>query len=156
MENYTLFAVLLLGLCQIAFFVALAVLIRAWAARKQEEIEQRIDALVQEWVSQPAPNKPSKLALLVEAMGNTVGAAAARSIMATFKAESAHTAAEANRVAGDLEEANNPLMSVLAGGARGKGAAVMKLAQLLLPMIKGAGNHNADNGGGEPPRSMSL
>jgi len=147
---------IILGLCQIVTFVGLSCLFRMWADRKQAEIEQRIDAALHDWCDQLEEGKPSKLALAADAVGETVGAAAAKALMRSLKVDNSHVARVANGLSDEVQAEQNPLLGLLAGGARGKGAAVMKLAGLLGPMLAGRGSSGPDTGtnghGGKPPR----
>jgi len=149
-------AAIILGLCQIVTFAGLSCLFRMWADRKQAEIEQRIDAALHDWCDQPEEGMPSKLALAADAIGATVGASAAKALMRSLKVENSHVARVANGLAEEVQAEQNPLLGLLAGGARGKGAAVMKLAGLLGPMLAGRGSSSTDTGsnghGGKPPR----
>ena len=149
-------AAIILGLCQIVTFAGLSCLFRMWADRKQAEIEQRIDAALHDWCDQPEEGMPSKLALAADAIGATVGASAAKALMRSLKVENSHVARVANGLADEVQAEQNPLLGLLAGGARGKGAAVMKLAGLLGPMLAGRGSSSTDTGsnghGGKPPR----
>jgi len=149
-------AAIMLGLCQIVTFTGLACLFRMWADRKQSEIEQRIDAALHDWCDQPEEGMPSKLALAADAIGATVGAAAAKALMRSLKVDNSHVARVANGLSDEVQAEQNPLLGLLAGGARGKGAAVMKLAGLLGPMLAGKGSSGTDTGsnghGGKPPR----
>lgn len=111
--------------------------------RKQREVEAKIKALAEEWLIATSDKEPSKLAALVDAMGTVVGSAAARSIMASLSASNSQVARVANGLSDELQGAQNPIMALLSGGKRGKGAAVARLTQLLLPML---GNKN---GGGK-------
>jgi len=146
----------MLGLCQIVTFAGLSCLFRMWADRKQAEIEQRIDAALHDWCDQPEEGKPSKVALAADAVGETVGAAVAKALMRSLKVDNSHVARVANGLAEEVQAEQNPLLGLLAGGARGKGAAVMKLAGLLGPMLAGRGSSSTDTGsnghGGKPPR----
>jgi ApbE superfamily uncharacterized protein (UPF0280 family) len=112
---------------------------------------------VRSWEQSEEEGKPSKLAVSLDAMGTVVGAAAARSIMASVQAEQSHMAKVANGVSDELQGQANPIIGLLAGGRRGKGAAILKLAQILGPMLAGSGtsNHGHDGSGG-PPQSLSL
>jgi len=134
-----IFAVFLLGLCQIAGAIVAAVLIRRYIARLRAEIESQIAGALSDLVSQPAPDQPSKLALIVDMAGAVIGSAAARSIMASLSADKSHAANVANGVADQIQAQQNPLLAILAGGKRGKNAGVLRLAQMLGPLLSGSG-----------------
>lgn len=127
----------LLGICQIVSFIGLYLLITMWADRKQRQIEARIDAVLREWLVPESEGKPHKLAQMVAALGEVVGTAAARSIMASINADKSHATRVANGLTEEIEGAQNPIMGLLAGGKRGKGAAVARLMELIAPMMGG-------------------
>ena len=139
-------AAIMVSLAQIMSFVAFGWLLRVWADRKQAEIERRIDTAIRSWVEPPEEGKPSQVALVMQEAGTVIGQAAARSIMATFGAEASHEARVANGASEVLEAQANPLMSFLAGGRRGKGAALQRLTQLVMPLLTKAGNHGTESG----------
>jgi hypothetical protein len=119
-----------------------------WLVRREKRaMADRLDALQHEWLDHDE-GQPHKLAQAIDAAGAVVGSAAARSIMASLGADASHAARAANGAADVMQAQQNPLLSLLAGGKRGKGAAVMRLAEMLGPMLSGAGNHN---GNGAPP-----
>lgn len=114
-------------------------------SRERKRLSKILDALQHEWLDH-AEGQPHKLSQAVEAMGAVVGSAAARSIMASINADASHVARAANIASDGLEGARNPLLGLLAGGKRGKGAAVLRLAELLGPMLGSAGGKGeADN-----------
>jgi hypothetical protein len=137
-------AAVLLGVIQLVGFAGLSWFLRLYFDRKQAEIEARLDAVVREWVVAESPDKPSKLALFIEAAGSTVGSAAARSIMATLSASDSHAARAANAAVDGLQAQQNPIIALLTGAKRGKGAAVMRLAEMLGPLLGGKGNGAGD------------
>jgi len=145
-------AAILLGLSEIIGFMALSLLIRHIINAKQAEIEQRAEEALHRWLDPQPEGKPSKFAEFLDAGGSVVGSAAARSIMASLGAERSHTARAANGLVDEIEGAQNPILGLLSGGKRGKGAAIAKLAQMLLPML--AGHNGAGAPGVEtiPPR----
>lgn len=138
-------AVILLAVCQVLGFVGLSWFLRLYFDRKQAEIEARITATLKDWMEQPAPDQPSKFAQLVQMAGTVIGSAAAHSIMASLNASDSHAARAANSAADSLQAQTNPLLALLAGGKRGKGAAVLRLAEMLGPLLTGAGR-SGDNG----------
>lgn len=142
-----LLAVGLLMLCQCVCFIGIYWLITRWAERKQREIERRIDAVIRDWTSPGGEGKPSRFAQLVYTMGETVGQAAARSLQSTLKADASHVARVANGVSDTLEAQANPLSALISGTGRGKGAAIRRLGELILPMLAGGG-HGGDNDNG--------
>lgn len=115
--------------------------------REKRRLSDRLDALQHEWFDHPE-GQPHKAAQVIDAAGAVIGSAAARSIMASLGADASHAARAANGAADMLQAQQNPLLGLLAGGKRGKGAAVMRLAEMLGPMLSGGGNHN---GNGAPP-----
>lgn len=150
-------AAALLGICEIIGFVGFGWLIRQWFESKQAEIERRLADTMQEWLVQPAPDKPSKLAELADAAGTVIGSAAARSIMATVSQSQSAIAHVANGAADQLQGQTNPILGLLQGGKRGKGAAVLRLAQMLGPMLGGlGGGKSGSNGGTEKPPRMNM
>ena len=133
------FAVFLLGVAQIVGAFVAAVMIRRYIAQLRAEVESQISEAIRDLVSQPAPDQPSKLAQLVDMAGTVIGSAAARSIMANLNADKSHMANVANGAADQIQAQQNPLLALLAGGKRGKGAAVLRLAEMLGPMLGGIG-----------------
>lgn len=132
-------AIILLGICQIlapfgAFFV-----LRRYVERKQAEIEARAEAALHQWIDQPGPDKPSKLAETLGVMGSVVGSTAAKSLMLSAQQQSSSLAQVANGIADPLAAQQNPLVSLLGGSRRGKNAAVLRLAEMLGPMLSGGG-----------------
>ena len=107
-------------------------------ARERKRISEILEGLQHEWLEH-AEGQPHKLSQVVEAMGVVVGSAAARSIMASLNADASHAARAANIASDGIEAARNPLLGLLSGGKRGKGAAVLRLAELLGPMLGSAG-----------------
>jgi hypothetical protein len=122
-------------------------------SREKRHISELLTDLQQEWLVAPE-GEPHKAAKVLDAAGAVVGSAAARSIMASLGADASHAARAAN-TAGDLIQAQqNPILGLLAGGKRGKGAAVLRLAEMLGPMLSGNGNgaHSGIDGGTPPAR----
>jgi hypothetical protein len=126
-------AAVILALTQILTGILVCWWIRRTIAAKQAEISQ----IWLDLIEQPDPTKPSRLALFVDTCGATIGSAAARSIMATLSTADGHAARAANTASDLIQAQNNPIMALLQGGKRGKGAAVMRLAELLGPMLMG-------------------
>jgi hypothetical protein len=131
--------VFLTGLLQ---SIIVVVGLRWLLSRERERIADSLADLQREWFSAPE-GEPHKAAKVLDAAGSVVGAAAARSIMASLGADASHAARAANGAADILQAQQNPLMALLSGGKRGKGAAVMRLAEMLGPMLGG----NKLNGG---------
>jgi len=113
--------------------------------REKRRFAVRLDEIQHEWFDH-AEGEPHKAAQVLDASGAVVGSAAARSIMASLNAEKSHVARVAGGMADELQSQQNPLLGLLAGGKRGKGAAVMQLAQLLGPVLMG-GSHNGNGTG---------
>lgn len=111
-----------------------------YAERLRASYEARLAALLREWGSPGADGGPSQLASLVDAAGTVIGRAAAQSIMASVSASDAHVARVANGLADEVQGRQNPVLGLLAGGRRGKGAAVARLAELLGPLLSSAGS----------------
>jgi len=149
-------AALVYSFCQVLIFGALVLCLRAWAAHKQAEIEHRIDAVLRDWFTPEAEGEPHKAAKAVAAMGEVVGAAAARSIMASLSADRSHVARAANGAAEELQAVQNPVLGLLTGGRRGKGAALRQLAAALGPMLAGGGIGGPPDNGSNPGGSSSV
>jgi len=145
-----LIAVILLGICQIAALFSSVYLVRRYVEAKQAQFEAKLADLV----TPPSEGKPSKLSLIVDAAGTVIGSAAARSLMATLQQRNSSVAQVANGQADLLQAQANPLLALLSGGKRGKGAAVQRLAELLGPMLFG-GQGIKSNGAGASPVSIS-
>lgn len=86
---------------------------------------------------------------MVEALGAVIGSAAARSLSASINADASHAARAANAAADVMEAQQNPLVSLISGTKRGKGAAMARLAQMLGPMLQRSNGNNHQEGG--PP-----
>jgi hypothetical protein len=142
-------AAILLGICQIVTMFGACLLIRLWAERKQEEIERKLLIAIHSWVDAPGEGQPSKVGVIMEAVGALVGAAAAKSLMASVKQQSSSVAQVANGLSDSIEAQQNPLLAMM-GGKRGKGSAVERLLTLIGPML--GGNHKQDGGGAPPPK----
>lgn len=145
-----LLVAILFGIIQILCCVSFCVFLRWFFNAKQAEVESRLETAFREWVEQPEPGKPSKLAETTAAVGAVIGQAAAQSIMASLNAERSHLARVANGAADELQGQQNPLVALLAGGRRGKGAAVLRLAEMLGGMV--GRNHNGSSTDGESVR----
>lgn len=149
-------AAILLGISQVITTFGACLLLRKFLNAKQAEIEARAERALRDWVESPKEGQPSKLAVMVDAMGAVVGSSAARSLRASLQQEASSVAQVANGAADQLQAQANPLLGILAGGKRGKGAALMRLAEMLGPAFLG-NKHNGDGGGvSAPPRNMSL
>lgn len=150
-------AAVVLGIVQVLCTISVCIFLRHFFQAKQAELEQRAEEMLHLWVDAPAPDKPSKLAEVVGAVGEVVGRTAAQSIMASLSAGQSHVARAANSMADEVQGAQNPILGLLTGGKRGKGAAIAKLAQVLGPAIfggaAGAGAGTGDNG---QPRSSVM
>jgi len=147
-------AAVLLGICQIIGFLGLSWLLRMYFDHKQAEIERRIDATLREWFTPEHEGEPHKAAKALSAMGEVVGAAAARSIMASIAADRSHVARAANGAADELQGVQNPILGLLSGGRRGKGAALAQLAAALGPMLGGGNGGNGGNGSNPGGKSV--
>lgn len=79
--------------------------------------------------------KPSKAALFVEMVGDVMGRSMAHSIMASLGSEKGKVARLANSFVEEGQTAQNPLLRLLSGGRRGKGAGLASLVELLVPML---------------------
>lgn len=134
-----LLPVVLLALTQVLCFAGLAVFLRWLLNAKQREIEQKLDAAMRQWLESPEEGKPSKLAELLYTAGQVVGQSAANSIMRSLDSDKGHIARVANGVADGIEGSQNPILGLLSGGKRGKGAAVKRLGELLMGMFSGGG-----------------
>ena len=156
MNTTVIICALLLAVCQIITMLGACLLFRRFFNAKQAEIEARAEAALREWVEAPE-GQASKAALLVASMGKVVGDEAARAIMARFKQDASSTAQVANGISEPLLAQQNPIMALLTGGRRGKGSAVMRLAELLGPMLLGGkGQGQAASNGQDEPRQGSF
>lgn len=145
-------AIAALLLCQLVVLICGVVLLPRWIARKQEDIERRLNETVHSWVDSPGVTDegkplPSKMAEVLEVMGVVVGSAAARSLRASLQQQASSQAQVANGALDQLQGAENPLLGLLAGGRRGKGAAIQALALKLWEMFPkgGAGNGHSES-----------
>lgn len=154
---------MIVSIC-ILFAVLVQPFLLLWLVNRQilkekREIQARIDALVSEWFTAPE-GQPHKAAQVLDLAGTVVGAAAARSIMATLGQRASSAAMVANSAADGIQAQANPLMALLAGGmgrkAGGKGAAVMRLAELLGPMLAGRNGGNSQQSEAPHRDSFSL
>lgn len=146
-------AVGILALCQALTVVLACRWLSVMVQRKQTDIETRIRDLVQDWTTPPAEGKPHKLAELLSVMGAVVGQAAAGSIMASLSAEKSQVARVANNLSDEIIGQQNPILGLLAGGKRGKGAAVGQLMKLLGGAL---GNRPAGANGDQGQQSSYL
>jgi len=137
-----LIALALLQICQIATLLTSVLLIRRYVEKKQCQFEEKLADLV----TPPSEGAPSKLSLMIDAMGSVVGSAAARSLLATLQQRNSSVAQVANGQADLIQSQTNPLLTVLTGGKRGKHAAVARLAELLGPMLFKGGPGEGNNG----------
>jgi len=130
-------AAILLGLCQIVTTFGACLLLRRFINAKQAEIEAKAEASLRAWIDLQGENhdQPSKLALMLDGMGAVVGSAAARSLMNSIKQPASAAANVANGIAEPMIAQQNPLLAMLTTGKRGKGAAVLRLAELLGGML---------------------
>lgn len=142
-------AAIILGCIQILGFVGLSWSLRLYFDRKQAEIESRIDATVRGWMEPTEDGKMSKFGELLDAAGSVIGRAAAHSIMGALSSQDGKAARLANDLSANVEAKQNPIMALLAGGKRGKGAAVMRLAELLGPMLSRSGGSGSNHTGGD-------
>ncbi len=114
----------------------------------RDEIQEELETLQIKWLLPASEGKPSHLAEIFDAAGRTVGTAAAQSIMRSFNAEKSHLSRVANEVGGEIVAEQNPMMGLLAGGKRGKGAAFTKLANMIAPMLANINPNHGNNGNG--------
>lgn len=136
-------AAILLGVCQIITMLGCVLLLRKLINAKQAEMEARAEKALRDWIDAPEAGKPSKLALMLDAAGAVVGSATARSLMASLKQDASAQAHVANGIADTLQSQQNPVLGLLTGGKRGKGAAVLRLAEMLGPMFAGGKGNGA-------------
>jgi hypothetical protein len=150
-------------ICQCLGVVGLCLAIRQFTNAKQAELQAKLEDAIHDWVDSPGKDaqdkaKPSKLAISLDAMGAVVGVSAAKSLMNSLQVETSHTARAANGVSDVLEAQKNPIIGLLAGGKRGKGAAIARLTEVLSPMFSGtgAGSGASSPSDGNHQRPMSL
>ena len=116
---------------------------------KQAEIEAKLENALRDWTEAQPDGKPSKLGLMLDATGAVVGSAAARSLMATMKQSAGADTHLANGVSDQLQAESNPLLGLLANTKRGKGAALMRLASLVGPLLNPSGPSQAEGKNGQ-------
>ena len=141
-------AVILGFLGVIVTLVLSAVGVVWYVGRMRSDYEARLQSVVHSWCDPGSNGAPSRLANVVDAMGTVLGRAAAQSIMASMSASDSHVARVAGGLADEAQGRQNPLLGLLAGGRRGKGAAVARLAELLGPMLMQAGSSSEVSGNG--------
>ncbi len=137
-----MFSGLILGLAGTGVIVSRGIC--SYFDRKQSQIELRLDAMIHDYIDPQGEGKPSRLADITTQLGMIVGAAAAQQIIKSLQTEQGHVGKTVN---GLLAE-QSPLLGLLSGGRRGKGAGLAKLAEMLAPMMaggSGAGNGNNGN-----------
>lgn len=127
--------------------------------KKQAEIQGRLELAIRDWVEPQEENKPSKLAVSIDMAGTIIGSAAARSLMHNLSQANTAMTVAANNASEQITAAQNPLGAMLAnlgGGKRGKGAAVARLVDLLVPLLRGAtgGDHGSHSSGGQQTFSL--
>lgn len=149
---YVVVACGLLSICQFVMLLCAGVWIQRILDRKILEVRNQIQGAIEDLVTAPAPDQPSKLAQLLDLAGSVVGSAAARSIMASLAADKSHAVRVANSASDELEAQQNPIMSILAGTKRGRGAGLLRLAGLLGGIL-GTGTGPAGSGGVQLPLS---
>jgi hypothetical protein len=139
---------LLLVISQIVTVFGVCWMLRRFFNSKQAEIEAKAEAALRSWIELQGENhdQPSKLALILDSAGAVVGSAAARSMMASLKQSTSAPAQVANGIAEPMLAQQNPLLAMLTTGKRGKGAAVLRLAEMLggvfgKPLDSGNGSH---------------
>lgn len=147
-----LIAALVVCSVQIACFVGAGLWVQWQFRRKEAELREAANRLIREWFVPPAEDQPHKAAEVLAALGEVVGRTAAQSIMASIAAERASVARQANGAAEDIMAAQNPLLGLLSGGKKGKGAAIAKLAGLLGPMLAGPKGNGSDQAAGQSVR----
>lgn len=130
-------------LCQIVGFAGLGWWLRLLADKKQRDIEAKLEASLRSWIEPGEGGKPSKFAQMLYASGEVIGQAAAKSLMGAIKQPDTAAARQGNMFAEDIIAQQNPLMGLLTGTKRGKGAALMRLAELLGPMLTGRNGNDS-------------
>lgn len=133
---------LIVGLSVLVGAAGICLYLRHLLNTKQAELEARVEDAVRSWIAVGAEDEkgnpsPSKLAVLMDSLGAVVGAAAARTIMASLRVDNSHVARVANGLADEVQGASNPILGLLMGGKRGKGAAVMRLAEIMQSVLAG-------------------
>lgn len=131
-------ALVLLAFCQLVALVGIAWYFNRILERKQRILEDLVRSWIQTWLTPPGEGKPHKLAELIAAAGEVIGSSAARSIMASLNADKSHVARAANGIVDEAQAQANPILALLAGSKRGKGAALARLAELIGPALMGA------------------
>jgi hypothetical protein len=150
-------ALILLGIAQITVTIGVIFAARRYIEDKQAELEERATLILADWFNPASPTEASKMAALLDAAGAIIGGAAARSIMGSLGQRDSSVAKAANGAADEIEATQNPLMGLLGKSKRGRGAAVARLGQLLLPMLSNiGGNGKANDRMGKPPQSFSM
>jgi hypothetical protein len=149
-------AAILLGICQIITMLGATLLLRHFLNAKQAEIEARLEETVREWTAAQPDDQPSKLAVMLDATGSVIGSAAARSLMASLKQVQSSNAQVANGLSDQLQAEANPILGLLTSGKRGKGAAMMRLASLLGPLLTGKGGTTGNHGSGSGQGQFKL
>jgi len=144
-----LFLCAFVSIAVLSFPIIINHVIRRIIDQKQADIEAKIAELSATWLEPAGEGKSSRLAEVFDLAGKTVGSAAARSIMQNLKSDEGHVAMVANGLADEIQGKQNPLLGLLAGRKRGKGAAVMKLAEMLGPMIQNMGQGGGSGNGHE-------
>jgi hypothetical protein len=143
-----LLAFCLIGIAQIVTIIGACLYLRRVLEHKQAEVEDKLTASLRSWIEPQGEGKLSKLAELMDLGGTVIGAAAAREIMMSLNADKGHALKAGNQIADGLEASANPLLGMLRGGKRGKGAALARLAEMLGPML--ASQFNAGGNGNKP------
>lgn len=128
---------LLLVLCavcvQTLVIIGGGILAAVWIRREKRALQTRLE----EWFIPPAEGQSSRISQAIEAAAALIGSAAARSIMATLRADKSHVQRVVNNLTEEGEASANPLMAMLTAGGKGKGSSLGKLASMLAPMLAG-------------------
>lgn len=116
---------------------------------KIDEKEQKFSQAIMSVIDSPDINTPSVLAQAVDQAGQVFARSLMKESAIQVKAENSHVARVANGISDEIEAQQNPLVALLAGNKRGKNSAVIRLAELLTPMLANKGGNN-----GQLPMSL--
>jgi hypothetical protein len=152
-----LFALLFVALCTLVSPVLTVVLLKRYFERKQAELTAQVTDLARDFLAPPAEGQPSKFAIAIDSAGTIIGSAAAKSLMATMAQSNSAVANVANGITGQIEAERNPLKTLVSGGKRGRGAALTRLAEMLMPMLlsgRNGGSPTPSNHNGTGPFNL--
>jgi hypothetical protein len=144
---------ILLIACTILSPLLTIALFRRFFEAKQAEITQEIVTLVHLWVDPTPDGKASKVALYAEALGECVGSSAARSLVRTAQQLKSSESVVVNGIQAKLEAEDNPIMDLLTGSRRGKGAAFERLVGMASKYFTQHKSNGGDPGSGQPTQS---